>query len=328
MRLNGIDFGPCLDASGVRGFFGERYWFHRAAPFWYDFEGSTFVAKTATFSERAGNMPLRDAKHIFMPRERFPRCIWWSWQKGMALNAIGLSGPGLKVLIECGLLRQDGAFMISLMPVAGTIEARAAEFDLAVKMLGNALKQRPELRSRLALQINVSCPNTGHDTAQITGEARRYLSSAYELGIPLVVKLNLTAPIESVGAIAQHPGCAAICCTNTIPFGSALPDYLGVQIDWGGLFPDGSPLQRFGGGGLSGKPLLPLIAGWIRAVRKAGITIPLNAGGGILAPHDVDTLVNAGLRRGIDSVFIGSISMLRPWNIRRVIRRAHALLAE
>src|SRR3989338_1556485 len=60
MELRGVHFGPVLDASGVRGFFGEGYWHHRyCKPFGLRFDGATFVAKTTTLLPRAGNMPLQ-----------------------------------------------------------------------------------------------------------------------------------------------------------------------------------------------------------------------------------------------------------------------------
>jgi len=58
--MRGIDFGPVWGASGVLGFFGEGYWYHRYwKPFGLNFSGVTFVAKTTTLKERSGNMPLK-----------------------------------------------------------------------------------------------------------------------------------------------------------------------------------------------------------------------------------------------------------------------------
>lgn len=54
-------FGPVWGASGVRGFFGEGYWYQKLFVRWipgYSFESVTFVAKTATANPTVGNMPL------------------------------------------------------------------------------------------------------------------------------------------------------------------------------------------------------------------------------------------------------------------------------
>ena len=105
-----------------------------------------------------------------------------------------------------------------------------------------------------------------------------------------------------------------LCISNTIPWGT-MPD----RINWKKLFGSAtSPLEKFGGGGLSGAPLLPLVFEWVTNARAAGLTCPLNAGGGILAPNDAEALFDAGA----DSVFIGSMAILRPWRVRATIRHA------
>jgi len=321
MKLHGIDFGPCLDAAGVRGFFGEGYWFHRIPliNWWFDFRGSVRVAKTTTLAERAGNIKLDG----FTQREWFPRCIWWSWVHGIVLNAVGLGGPGALYLFDHGLVYTKGTFMISFMSVADTKAARLEEFRAFIAMLDQYLWRR---RQTVAVQINLSCPNAKLDPIKLADEAREMLDIAHWLDIPYVIKINLLIPIEVVKIIADHPACAAVCCTNSIPFGTERLGDLTGKIDWKRLFKGKSPLAAFGGGGLSGKPLLPLVAEWIKLVRKAGIDKPLNVGGGVMHWRDVDTLVEAGLRSGIDSIFIGTVAILRPWRIRSILRRAHELL--
>jgi len=80
------------NASGGVGFFGEGYWFHTyLKSFGLDFSDVTFVAKNTTLEARAGNLPLRDD---LTPRELMPKCIYVKPWQGIALNAIGLSGPG------------------------------------------------------------------------------------------------------------------------------------------------------------------------------------------------------------------------------------------
>ncbi|QQR79249.1 MAG: hypothetical protein IPJ68_03380 [Candidatus Moraniibacteriota bacterium] len=74
-------------------------------------------------------------------------------------------------------------------------------------------------------------------------------------------------------------------------------------------------------GGLSGRPLLPLVEDWVRRARRAGFEDHINAGGGILHPKDVNRLRKAGA----DSVSIGSVATLRPWRLRAIIDRAYDL---
>lgn len=325
MELRGIKLGPCLDASGLRGLDGRRgYRFHHLPVIgwlWYDFTGSTPVAKTMTEPPTVGNMPLED-KYPFRPKEWFPTCIWaWLW-RGIALNAVGLSNPGAEVL-----LRYDQPVVISFMSIAKTHVERLEEARAFAKRLTLWIAAHPGVK--IVLQLNVSCPNAGHDPAELLREALLMLGIVEVLDIPVMVKVNVLAPVEMVRDIAAHPACDALVCSNTVPFWQNPTGFVN-QIDWKRYFPDGvSPLRRRGlaqDGGLSGAPLLPLVAEWLQRVRDAGIDKPINAGGGILKPGDVDTLVRAGLRRGIDSVFISSIAFLRPWNIRATIRRSHELL--
>ena len=101
MRLREINFGPVLDGSGVEGFFGEGYWFHKfLRPLGLNFNGCAFVAKTATLKPRKGNMPLKDDG--ITPKELKPKCVKVKLFKGVALNAVGLSGPGAIALFEDG----------------------------------------------------------------------------------------------------------------------------------------------------------------------------------------------------------------------------------
>src|SRR3990167_10121613 len=105
MRLRGIWFRPVATAAGTQGFFGEGYWYH---PLWkrlgMTFKQCGFVAKTTTLQMRVGNMPLQ-ADGI-TPQHMFPRCIVVSLRKGVVLNAVGLSGPGARALLDDGRLQR------------------------------------------------------------------------------------------------------------------------------------------------------------------------------------------------------------------------------
>jgi len=313
MILRGIDFGKVWGASGVQGFFGEGYRFHsKLGPLRPKFEGMTFVAKTTTLFSRPGNMPLED-DHT--PEELFPSCIKVKPFKGVVLNAVGLSGPGARVLLASGhWLRRTKPFFISFMSVAGTPEERASELKQFADIFSAFLSNFPTFRKIVGLQINHSCPNVGlhHDGAELTGEVCKALDIAARLEIPLVPKLNVLAPIKSALEISRYPSCDAICVSNTVPWG-ALPEL----IDWEGIFGSKeSPLAHLGGGGLSGKPLLPIVIDWLNIARRAGLKKPINGGGGILSRRDAGKVFAAGA----DSISLGSVAILRPWRVRGIIR--------
>ena len=314
MKLRDVEFGPVTDASGVRGFFGEGYPYHRfVKPFGLDFEGSTLVAKTTTLAPREGNMPL---KHDgITPHDLFPSCVVVKPLKGIALNAVGLSGPGADFLFRQGRWQQrTDPFFLSFMSVEQTREERTVELREFVKLFATYL---PRFRAQVGLQINYSCPNVGLHVEELAREIDEGLLIASSLNIPLMPKLNVVAPVELALKISQHSQCDALCVSNTIPWGQ-----LSEKIDWETLFgTTESPLAHLGGGGLSGAPLLSLVFEWVKKARSAGITKPINAGGGILQPDDVDVLHQAGA----SSVFLGSIAMLRGWRVRRTIARAQEL---
>lgn len=328
MKLRGIDFGPCLDAAGTRGFFGRGYPFHRiplVGRMIWNFTGSTFVAKTTTTATHMGNMTLKGSKDDFEPYQWFPQCIWSDMTRQIALNSVALSGPGAHVLFaQQKWQRRTEPFMLSWMPIGKEYqwERQARDF---VSMWSTFMQSVPN-KQKVGLQVNITCPNTGADLAKLAEKARLLLDTLQVLDVPLMVKLNLLVDPARAVEISKHPACDGLCISNTVPFGE-----LSDKIDWEELFPIGSPLARrhaeYGGGGLSGKPLLPLVADWLERAFDAGLEKPVNAGGGILEADDVDFLVDRGmLRRRVDSVFIGSIAILNPLGIRSTIRRAHELL--
>lgn len=328
MKLRGIEFGNVLGASGGQGLFGEGYLHHRLlGPFGPKFDGCTFVAKTTTLNGRMGNMPMREDG--ITPREFMPRCILPNFSrvknipisirmflKGLMLNAVGLSGPGVEFLLDTGRWQDlTETFFLSVMSVAQTLAERILEIRSFVKKLAQYL---PDFKSKFGLQINISCPNVvGLNIDELVYEAETYLDYASELDVALMPKLNVLTPVAIAKQIAEHPSCDALCISNTIGWGK-LPG----KINWKKLFgTDVSPLAEFGGGGLSGWPLLLLVEEWVREARKIGITKPINAGGGIRAPRDVNTLARAGA----SSVFLGSIASLRPWRVKATIRYANQL---
>ncbi|MBU0596892.1 hypothetical protein KJ641_00345 [Patescibacteria group bacterium] len=313
MIIQEIDFGPVLGASGVRGFFDEGYWFHKLMkPFGCNFEGCTFVAKTITLDPRVGNMPLK--RDGMTPRELRPKCVVVKFRKGVVLNAVGLSGPGAQTFFR-GHNRwqyQSKPFMLSFMSVAPIRESRMGELSAFVSLLDNC---RSCFFAPFALQINFSCPNVGLDPKHLVEEIRYSLDLTKPLvGIPIIPKYSVDTPPEVVVLVDKHEQCHGHCISNTLPW-RKIPEDLKMEL-FGTLE---SPLAEFGGGGLSGWPLLNQVCDWVAKAKDLGVKKPINAGGGILHPDDVNLLKDAGA----DSVFIGSVAILRPWRVQSIIKRAH-----
>lgn len=259
-------------------------------------------------------MPLREDG--ITPEELFPKCVKIYFRKGVVLNAVGLSGPGAESLFKDGRWQKiKKPFFISFMAVGESFEMRYLEtinFAILLK------KFLPCFNAPVGLQINGSCPNVKIDSLKPTDEMKKQLEvlSAY-VSIPFVPKINVLTSVEEARKIADDPNCDALCVSNTIPWG-ALPD----KINWKKLFgTDVSPLAEFGGGGLSGKPLLPIVAEWLADARKIGITKPIIAGGGILSPDDVNILKSAGA----SSFSMSSAAILRGWRVSGIIRRLNKI---
>ena len=311
MILRGIDFGHVMNASGARNFFGQGYWFHpRLKPFGLDYMGSTFVAKTTTLPARAGNMPLTSIS--LQPVELVPKCIKVNVPRGAVLNAVGLSGPGASALLwrEEWQKRID-PFFISFAAVKETIPERLKEWEQFTLLL---LTYLSSFHALIGLEMNFSCPNTGVVEKPFVDEILAALDICSVLKIPLVPKLNVLIPAPIGAQIAEHPACDAICQSNTI-FWDLLPDAVKKKF-FGRLE---SPLKKYGGGGLSGPYLFPLVLAWIREARALGLKKPIVGCGGINSPRSVCAMFNAGA----SAIQIGSVSITRPWRVNHIIRCAN-----
>ena len=326
MILRGIDFGCVVNASGARGFFGEGYPFHRFwRPLGLQYDGSTFVAKTTTLNPRLrpdlnlGNMPLR--ADGLTPVEFKPACIKGRLWQGITLNAVGLSGPGAERLLQDGRWQNRGKpFFLSFMGM-GDRQQRLGELRQFVELMS---KHQHQFHSRFGLKINFSCPNVGLKPAELVEEIGEALTIAAPLDIPLVPKLNAAVPVEPVVEVARPPAFDARCISNTIPWG-----HLSESINWGRLWGtrkkvaspllQHSPLAHLGGGGMSGPPLLPIVCNWIRRARAAGLTKPIIGGGGIISRDGIDRMIEAGA----DCISLGTVSIVRPWRVQRLIRYAN-----
>jgi len=317
MKLKGIDFGSCFLASGSLNFFGNGWYYDKLYSwtipgFKKVIETTTFVAKTTTLNPRPGNMPLKDN---FQPRELKPKCIKVYPFQGVALNSVGLSGPGLRTLIRKGgwfSIRRP--FFISFMAMGNELRDRMDQTHQFVKIFGSELS---EFRAPIGLQINVSCPNTGHNIQEITKEAKDILKIASVLNLPLDLKINVFMNTSTVREIEDTGLCDILTLSNTIPFGTQ-----NTGIDWSKFGKDGlSPLQNIGGGGLSGRAILPCVLRRIEQLRGDGITLPIKGSGGIMSADDVDKMKHAG----VNGIEIGTVLMLRPWQAPKIIQRAKEL---
>ncbi len=319
--IHNIDFGPVWAMSGLLNFFGEGWPYHKLIKiFGVNFNHVTLVSKTTTLLANKGNMPL---KKNLMPAELIPKSVYQNFFRRHALNAISLSGPGAEEILSSPKLREKTTpFQLSFMSAADSEIERLDEFEKFIKIL---LREFPNYRARVGLQLNVTCPNIAHDNPQ-REEILKMLDMCdplIEKGIAIILKISVEMPTQNIIVLGEHKNCHAICTSNTVNFGN-LPE----KINWQKLFPNGSPLLKRNlnvkkPGGLSGAPLLPLVIEQIKALRQAGFTEHINGGGGILYKNDVDKIIDAGA----DSISLGSVAFLNPLAIPGIIKRAKELIS-
>ncbi|MBW3538588.1 hypothetical protein KY386_03815 [Candidatus Parcubacteria bacterium] len=326
MELRGVEYGRVFCAPGARGFFGEGYWYQRVFRLFFGrgLRRATFVGKTTTWHPRLnpekkqGNMPLRDDN--ITPKELRPKSIVINWRKAHVVNAVGLSGPGARYLLEHGKRRwlrrplrwQDRIkpFMISFMPIAPTKAERLQQLRDFVSLLARYL---PEFKAPVALQLNFACPNTGEAPAELFGEIDESFDIAEHLGIAVLANFNPVVPLQVARRTADHPACYGLWIANSVPWGDP-------RIDWLELFDTlVSPLAHLGGGGLSGPRCLPLSISKLVELRQAGVTKPIIIGNGIQTKQAAEW----AFRAGADGIALGIVGMVRPWRMRSIIKAAN-----
>ena len=172
----------------------------------------------------------------------------------------------------------------------------------------------PHFKGPVALQVNLSCPNTGENLRELEHEAVEILHILGERRIALVPKFNVMTSPQTVKRISEEVEIDGVSISNTIPYGQ-----LAEQLDFERLFGNVSPLSKLGGGGLSGKSLYPLVYSWLNNARDERLALPINAGGGIFYEHQVDELFSLGAQ----SLSIASVIMLRPWRVPSIIAAAY-----
>ena len=261
-----IEFGHVGNASGARNFFGQGYPFHSLAkPVGLNFRGSYLVAKTAPLEPRLegkGNMAVK--KDGMTPRDLFPDCIIVLPRRAVGLNAVGLTCPGLRALLSLDRWqRWPEPFFLSLMAVGATREERLNEYRVIVSLLA---PQLPKFQAPVGLEVNVTCVNVGLKLDDLLGEIEDILCILHPLGLPIFIKVNVHLPVDAALEIERFDHLTGLIQGNSLGW-DTVPEELRLQL-FGTIV---SPLAKYGGGGLSGRPLLPMVNDWIGRAREAGL---------------------------------------------------------
>ncbi len=309
--------GRVWDAAGLRNFYGQG-WRHSWLLRWLglDLTGSTFVTKTITAEPREGNTPLGDD---LMTVDWHPQSVVVKFWGCHTLNAWGLSGPGAEVALEeLARLAEQGVFtklQISFMPVGDDPDDLLKQTRKFVALL--KARMHRFVGVRLIIQLNASCPNTGHGLETFRTLLAEHLNIlGSELDTFIVLKESVDIPFRMMRDMVEHHYCSGIVTTNCVKFGN-----LSDVIPWSAIYGDESPLRKYGGGGYSGPYLLPLVLERVQQYRESRYDGFIAAGGGIRRSREALSL----LRAGADAICIGAtLANYRPWNTRAVIRAAES----
>src|SRR6202158_3538524 len=229
------------------------------------------------------------SKGIFLrPREGTPPSRIAETPSGM-LNAIGLQGPGVDVLIR------DHA-------------PRWAEWDFPVfvNINGESASEFGELAARLdgvpgvaGFEINISCPNVEQGGMYFGNDPRAAaaVTEAVRKRTKLPVWVKLTPMVTDIGVIAravESAGADALCAVNT---------FVGMSIDLNAY----KPRLSFRTGGLSGPAIRPLAVHLAHQAARA-VSIPVLGVGGIMCAEDALEFLVAGCA----AVQVGTGTVVHP----------------
>lgn len=236
------------------------------------------VMKSVTLQPRKGNLR------------------WWKpWDcvrliPDGVVNAVGLTNPGIDWWAE----KIGPKVNHTRIPLAGSIYGE----DIAgLKIMANIMNDA----DLVALEFNASCPNT-------TGELLSNIS--------LVID-----SVEAVKSISCHPILLKLSIVHDI--GRIVPATEGMveayninSVPWRIVFPDcKSPLEKYGGGGVSGKSAQPFT--WPFAEQLQSMTdVP------VIAPSVWDYNDIEFLRvREFRAISFGSVFLRYPWRPTLYVRR-------
>ena len=218
------------------------------------------------------------------------------------LNAIGLPNDGVEVFVVQDLPRLLALPRPLLLNVGGfsvedyvtTVEILRATLD---RQGGSGVKG---WRSRVGLEMNISCPNV-HSGCMSIGTSPEETAAAVAAvrrvwpGL-LVVKLtpNVT-DIVTIAQAAESAGADALSLVNT---------FKGLALDRTTLLPYLGNVT----GGLSGPAIKPLALRFVYEVYEA-VKVPLIGMGGVVAVQDVLDFMACGAR----VVAVGAAGFADPW---------------
>lgn len=276
---NGFTF-EYVTASGALGYNGKGWLWEWPLRWIGMIDPSLFlnVMKTLTLPPRKGNL------RWWRP---------WSCVKPMrngAVNAVGLTNPGPDWWAEKIGPKVDS----KKIPLVGSIYGeQIAGLRIMARIMNDF--------DLVALELNASCTNT---SGELLSNAGLVIDSAEavksESRFPVLVKLGVTHEPSTI--VPRLTGVAEALDINSVPWRIAFPNRK-------------SPLEKYGGGGVSGKIAQPFTWAFAQELQKM-TDIP------VIAPSVWNFEDIAVLRqKGFKAFSFGSVFLCHPWRPTLYVRR-------
>ncbi len=267
IRLSNGHSFEYVAASGALGFRGEGRWPERFLGSFGFFEPSLFTPVIKTLTLR--------------PNRGNPVWRWVRLIPGGVVNAVRLANPGIE-----RWCREIGPTIDSRkIPVVASVFGEPEELAEMACVLNEF--------DFVGLEINESCPNTETDILRNTAKVISGCQAVRENSrLPILVKLSVSHDVERI--TKEIGGAAEALSINSVP--------------WRTVFPNRrSPLERWGGGAVSGKAAQPFT--W-DLVRKLADMTPIPViGPSVWDFGDMEKVRSLGAK----AVSFGSIFLRYPW---------------
>ena len=215
---------------------------------------------------------------------------------GGAINKVGLWNPGIKRWYMGIAPRID----FRRLRVVASISGKREELVEMAEILNDFV-------DLVGIEVNVSCPNTGHMDADL--EVIESIRAVKKVSChPIIAKLSVDQNYVKISA--EICGYAEAISLNSVPFNHAFPV----------VPPEKSPMAKIGkpgsgSGGVSGKPAQGLNWQAVKLLAKYG-HIP------VIAPSIMEYEDLAKVRRlGAKAVSFGAIHLRTPWKPTAIVER-------
>jgi dihydroorotate dehydrogenase (NAD+) catalytic subunit len=221
------------------------------------------------------------------------------WEAGL-INAVGLSNPGVEVMVEEIRAAKERLAPLSVPLIASIFADTIYDFGTVARFISEA---EPDL-----IEVNISCPNVDADYLQMFA-ADPYVAAQVthrvklNTDIPVLVKLspNVTDVVEIAQAVTQA-GADGITAINSLG--------PGIILD----IETCRPVLAHGTGGVSGPAMHPIAVRCVRDICRA-VEVPVLAVGGVTSGRDAIEMILVGAA----AVGIGSAVAYRGMEVFRQV---------